>query len=95
MYQEAYLAMQTALNVLPPDSTDYEKAKAELDELAKKLPIPEAVTPTEEEEPVLVEPSPLPSPVLESPIELEEEAAPEIPEEETPEESPSPSPTEE
>ncbi|KPJ71051.1 hypothetical protein AMJ51_00200 [Microgenomates bacterium DG_75] len=94
MYPEAYLAMQTVVNLIPADTPDYQKAVSELDELAKKLPTPEEVTPPEEEEvePVLTEPSPLPSPVIEPPIELpEEEAAPEIPEEEE-EEEPSPSP---
>lgn len=95
MYSEAYLAMQAVLNTLPIDSPDYQKAKDELDELAIKLPVPEEVTPPEEEEaPILTEPSPLPSPVIEPPIELpEEEAAPEIPEEETEEASPTPEAT--
>lgn len=97
MYPEAYLAMQTVLNIIPANSPDYQKAKDELDELATKIPTPEEVTPPEEEEeePVLTEPSPLPSPVIEPPIELpEEEAAPEIPEpeEETEEASPTPTP---
>lgn len=83
MYQEAYLAMQAVLDLLPVDSPDYQKAKDELDELARKLPTPEeAIPPAEGETPVLTEPSPLPSPVIKPPIELpEEEAAPEIPEE--------------
>lgn len=82
MYQEAYLAMQAVLNILPADSPDYQKAKNELDELAGKLPAPKEATPSEEEKaPVLTEPSPLPSPVIKPPIELPEEAAPEIPEE--------------
>ncbi|NIT03913.1 hypothetical protein GTO10_03190, partial [Candidatus Saccharibacteria bacterium] len=83
MYAEAYLAMQTCLSLIPPDSADYQKAKGELDELAALLPAPEEVAPEEGEEgePVLTEPSPLPSPAFEPPIELpEEEAAPEIPE---------------
>jgi len=92
MYQEAYLAMQTVLSLLPVDSVDYQKAKEELDELATKLPTPEEVTPTEGEEPVLTEPSPLPSPVIKPPIELPEESAPEIPEPEE-EASPTPEPT--
>lgn len=93
MYQEAYLAMQNVLNLIPLDSDDYQRAKSELDELAQKLPTPEEVTPTEEEAetPVLTEPSPLPSPKIQPPIELPEEAAPEIPEEE-PEEKVSPTP---
>jgi len=84
MYTEAYQALQAALNFVEPDSIDYQKAKGELDELAKKLPSPEATGAAEAKEvPVLTEPSPLPSPAIKPPIELpEEEAAPEIPAEE-------------
>lgn len=92
-YQLAYNAMQVVLNLVPIDSPDYQKAKEEADQLAKKLPAPEEVTPPEEEEaPVLTEPSPLPSPVIKPPIELPEEAAPEIPEEEAETEKASPTP---
>jgi tetratricopeptide (TPR) repeat protein len=88
MYQEAYLSMQAAASLIPIDSADYQKAKNELDELAKLLP-PEATpsaqqAPTEAEE-VLTEPQPLPTSAVEPPIELPEEAGPEI--------SPAPSPT--
>lgn len=79
-YPEAYNAMQLVLNFIPFDSADYQKVKDELDQLAEKLPV-EAIpapqpTPKPEEE--LTEPKPLPSPVIEPPIELPEEAGPEI-----------------
>jgi tetratricopeptide (TPR) repeat protein len=89
MYPEAYQAMQGALNFVDQNSADYQKAKEELDELAKLLPAPEATSAAETEETsVLNEPSPLPSPAIKPPIELpEEETTPEIPTEE-----PSPTP---
>lgn len=94
-YQLAYEAMQIVLNLLPIDSPDYQKAKDEADELAKKLPSPEEVAPpgAEEREAVLTEPSPLPSPAIQPPIELPEEAGPEIPKEKAEETSPSPKST--
>jgi len=64
-----------------PNSTDFEKAKKELEELEAKIPKPEETLPVgeETEESQLQEVSPLPTPQL-SPIELPvEEAAPEIP----------------
>ncbi|MGB9706994.1 MAG: tetratricopeptide repeat protein, partial [Microgenomates group bacterium] len=42
-YPQAYQAMQQTLALVPADSPDWQKAKSELDELAKKLPSP---TPT-------------------------------------------------
>lgn len=81
-YQLAYNAMQVVLNLIPIDSPDYQKAKNEADELAKKLPAKEEVSQPEakekEEQPALTEPSPLPSPVIQPPIELPEEVAPDI-----------------
>jgi tetratricopeptide (TPR) repeat protein len=98
MYQQAYSAMQTVLNLVPIDSSDYQIVREELDELAKKLPAPEEISqPEQKQEPVLTPPEPLPSPIVEPPIELPEESAPEIPpvegeaeEESTPEPIPTP-----
>lgn len=89
-YVEAYNAMQLVLNLIPSNSADYQQAKGELDELAKKLPAEVAAptqppTPSEKE---LTKPEPLPTPVIEPPIKLPEEAGPEI--EETPEPEPTP-----
>ena len=74
-YPEAYQAMQITLNLIPIDSPDWQKAKDELDQLAELLPPPveqpvagEPVPPEE----VLTEPQPLPSPVIEPPLEIEE-----------------------
>lgn len=89
-YQKAHEAMQMTVNLVPSTSEDYQKARNELEELAKRLPHPETTlaaqaTPSAaqpEESPVeapLSEPQPLPSPVIKPPIELpEEQAAPEI-----------------
>ena len=78
-YLQAHQAMQIVLNLLPLNSPDYQKAKEELDELAKKLPSTQAtpsVQPQIQPEEVLTEPESLPSPALEPPLELPEEAAP-------------------
>lgn len=76
-YPEAYQAMQATLSLVPVNSSDWEKAKSELDELEKKLPTPQptplAPQPTVKPEEVLSEPEPLPSPAVEPPIELPEE----------------------
>jgi len=79
-YQQAYQSMQQTLALVPADSADWQKAKQELDELAKKLPSP-TPTPTgtqpEEQQEQLSKPEPLPSPVVQPPIELPEEPTPE------------------
>jgi len=75
-YQQAYQAMQQTLALVPTDSADWQKAKEELDELAKTLPSPTPTpTGTQPEKPQeeLSEPEPLPSPVVQPPIELPEE----------------------
>ncbi|HUS60371.1 MAG TPA: tetratricopeptide repeat protein [Nevskiaceae bacterium] len=79
-YPEAHQAMQLVLNFIPFDSADYQKAKDELDELAKKLPVEAtpAPQPTPKPEEELTKPEPLPSPIIEPPIELPEEAGPEV-----------------
>lgn len=93
-YPQAYQAMQQTLALIPVDSEDWQKAKNELDELAKKLPSPtptpspQAAAPEEKKE-ELTPPQPLPSPVIEPPLELPEEAKPESLSQPTP----SPTPT--
>jgi len=76
-YQQAYQAIQQTLALVPTDSADWQKAKQELDELAKKLPSPTPM-PTEiqpeKQQQQLTPPQPLPSPVLEEPISLPEES---------------------
>ena len=78
-YQQAYQAMQQTLALVPTDSADWQKAKQELDELAKKLPSP-TPTPTEtqpeKKQEQLSKPEPLPSPIVKPPIELPEESTP-------------------
>jgi tetratricopeptide (TPR) repeat protein len=86
-FQKAHDAMQTTLNLVPSNSEDYNKARSELDDLAKKIPAQEATKEAElktqsqsipTQEP-LIEPQPYPSAVITPPIELpEEQAAPEI-----------------
>jgi len=78
-YQQAYQAMQQTLALVPTDSADWQKAKQELDELAKKLPSPTPTPPeTQPEKPQeqLSKPAPLPSPVVQPPIELPKESTP-------------------
>lgn len=76
-YPEAYQAMQSTLSLVPVNSEDWQKAKSELDALEKKLPTPKvapAPLPASQPEEALSPPQPLPSPVLEPPIELPEES---------------------
>lgn len=72
-YPEAYSSLLNAVNLVPADSSDYQKAKTELDELAKKLPSTTPATPSakavSKPEEALTQPEPLPSPI-EPPIEL-------------------------
>ncbi|MCJ7829608.1 tetratricopeptide repeat protein [Patescibacteria group bacterium] len=84
-FKKAHEMMQITLNLIPTDSQDYQKARDELEELAKKLPTeatsPSTIQPSEEmsTEVPLIEPETLPSPVITPPIELpEEQSAPEI-----------------
>lgn len=78
-YQEAYSALLNTVDLVPFDSADYQKAKSELDELAKKLPGAQA-TPSAKQasspEEALTQPEPLPSPAIQPPIELPEESQP-------------------
>ncbi len=77
-WQRAALALQNVLNLVEPGSADYEKTKQDLDEVMAKIP-PAATPAPAEEQPAeeLKEPEPLPSPKI-TPIELPEEAGPEI-----------------
>ncbi len=85
-FEKAHEMMQVTLNLIHTSSTDYQKARDELEELAKKLPAeettPSAETQTTTEtktENLLNKPKALPSPVIEPSIGLpEEELAPEI-----------------
>jgi len=99
-WEKAILETKTVLSLVEPNSTDFEKAKKELEELEAKLPKPDEALPVgeETEQGQLQEISPIPTPQV-SPIQLpEEEAAPEIPtglmEGITPEKSPSPTTSE-
>ncbi len=87
--QEAVEKLQQALNLVDKESPDYEKAKNELDkwseELGKELKATPSAQPRE-----LSLPTPIPSPKIQ-PIELPEEAAPQI--EITPSPAPEASPT--
>ena len=84
-FKRAHEAMQITLSLVPQASEDYNKAKGELDELAKKVSEKEAtesaqtkIQPPSPEQPLL-EPEPFPSPVITPPIEIpEEQAAPDI-----------------
>jgi len=85
-FEKAHEMMQITLNFIPTNSTDYQKARNELEELAKQLPTKETTPSAEKQIPPetpieipLNQPEVLPSPVITPPIELpEEEAAPEI-----------------
>jgi len=64
-YQEAYQAMQVVVNLVPFDSADYQKAQAELKDLAEKLPSKEvspSAQPATQKEETLTKPAPLPTP---------------------------------
>jgi tetratricopeptide (TPR) repeat protein len=84
-FQKAHEAMQTTLSLVPTDSGDYNKARNELDELAKKLTTTKEATPESkfktqtEKEPVgetpLTKPQPYPSPIIKPPIEIPEQQA--------------------
>ncbi len=76
-YTEAFNAMQTVVNLLPVDSPDYQQVVDELEDIRTKLPTPgETETPVETGE--LAPPQPLPSPVIQPPIKLPEEAGLEV-----------------
>lgn len=83
-FKKAHEAMQITLNLVNPNSDDYNKAKGELEDLAKKVSAKEATQSAQgqkeeapQQEP-LVEPQPMPSPVITPPIELPVQSAPDI-----------------
>jgi tetratricopeptide (TPR) repeat protein len=83
-FKKAHEAMQITLNLVSPNSDDYNKAKGELEDLAKKVSAKEATQSAQgqkeeapQQEP-LVEPQPMPSPVITPPIELPVQSAPDI-----------------
>lgn len=88
-YQKAFEYMQITLSLIPVGTEDYQKANLELEQLAKNLPTAQATESGQSKDeitpPQLLEPEPLPEPVITPPIELPEESAPEvsIPEEAT------------
>jgi Tfp pilus assembly protein PilF len=108
--QGAVERLQQALNLVDRNSDEYEKVKAELEEWRAELDEegPSEVEPVEEEGEI-TRPEPLPSPPIDEPIQLPDDAAPpleegttapeeeEVTDEEEPEptETPSPEPTEE
>jgi tetratricopeptide (TPR) repeat protein len=79
-WPQAYSNLQVASSLIPTDSADYQKVQQELSEIAEKLPKEEQTVEQTEEASSLTPPEPLPSPAIE-PIDLPEDAAPEIPEE--------------
>lgn len=87
--------MNATLSLVSPGTPDYDKAKAELDELQKK--VAEEATPSAKIQPVagqqtpLQAPQPAPTPVIEPPLELPESASP--PATESGEPTPIPAPT--
>lgn len=83
-WTNAFLNMEQAVNLVPVDSPDYQRAFEELEELRAKLPQKPEGEATEvlKEEERLSGPSPLPSPIPQTPkVELPEDTAPEVPEE--------------
>lgn len=98
LLEDAVIQMQQAVNLVDPGTPDYEKAKGELDQWQEELG--KAVEEQQKQQQLteLTQPEPLPSPQLEEPIELPEEAAPPLEEEALPEETggeTTPSPEEE
>jgi tetratricopeptide (TPR) repeat protein len=84
-FKKAHEMMQITLDLIPTNSEDYQKARNELEKLARRIPTKEAspsATHSSKEIPTelpLIEPESLPSPVITPPIELlEKQAAPEI-----------------
>ncbi|TSC53430.1 MAG: hypothetical protein LiPW31_377 [Microgenomates group bacterium LiPW_31] len=77
-YAKAVGEMETTLQLVDPNSPDYQKAKGELEDLRAKLPAEEVAPKTPTGEQQLSTPQPLPSPVIKPPLQLPEEVAPEI-----------------
>lgn len=79
--QRAYQEMQTTVALLKPGTQDYDKAKAELDELQKKAAAATATGSAAPKtgagaQPPLEGPAPAPSPVIEPQLDLPDTAAP-------------------
>ena len=82
-YQRAYEYMQATLSLITVGTEDYQKASLELEQLAKNLPAAQATDSGSQQQeeavkPQLMEPEPLPEPVITPPLELPQESAPEI-----------------
>ncbi len=88
-YQNAYLAMQTVTNLIDKSSSDYAKAKGEMDELAKLVgeKTPVVSEPAKSE---LESPKPATTPKVNPPINLPSELGPETSSTPTPTSSPAP-----
>lgn len=89
---DAVQKMQQAVNLVEVGSPDYERAFKELEDWKKELGTGKE-TATEEEPKELIKPEPIPSPRLEEPIILPEEAAPPSPVPTEPESEPTAIPT--
>jgi len=76
LLEDAVIKMQQTVNLVDPSSADYEKAKGELDQWQEELGKAVAEQKKKQELTELTQPEPLPSPKLEEPIRLPEEAAP-------------------
>jgi len=82
-YQRAYEYMQATLSLITVGTEDYQKASLELEQLAKNLPAAQATDSGSQQQeeavkPQLMEPEPLPEPIITPPLELPQESAPEI-----------------
>ena len=89
-YAFAMQQLQATLSLVEPDSNDFQKVSAEIEELRKKLAPEEGVATPSGELETLTPPQEAPE-GIEPPLELEEEAKPEITP--LPTMTPSPSPT--
>ncbi len=77
-YPKALEQMRIVVQLLDPNSTDYQQAQNELKELEKLVPTPAAQTPEDAKQNIeLVTPTPLPSPQTQVP--LPTDAAPNLP----------------
>ncbi len=74
--QQAVERLQQAVNLVDRDSNDYETVKAELEEWKAELGEVEQPVVEQPEEGEITRPEPLPSPQIDEPIELPDDAAP-------------------
>jgi len=96
-YPEALTALQAITSLIPSDSADFQKVLDEIETVRQKIPAPPAQTATSSAQPAerLTKPKPLPSTIIEPPIQLPQESGPEAVIKETESEkeiSPTPSP---